>query len=129
MNYKEERPWGTFEILYDGDECKVKKIVVYPDQRLSLQSHKQRDETWIPVSGYGQITLDENTYNFGYVPLYEITGSTTRVIPRGKKHRVVNDSNQNLVFIEVQTGDYFGEDDIIRYEDDYGRLNKEEEDV
>lgn len=119
MNYIEERPWGKFEVLYDGDDCKVKRITVYPGKRLSLQSHKYRREKWIVVSGvlgvvYGEV---EDI-------LYEkyIHSGDSHGIGLGWIHRAFNDTNEDAVFIEVQTGTYFGEEDIIRYEDDFGRI-------
>ena len=112
-NYIEKRPWGSFEILLD-EGVKVKRIIVNPDQRLSYQSHNFRNEFWVVVEGEARVTLDDD----------DITFKTNQVvtIPRLMKHRVKNPSkNKRLVFIEVQTGTYFGEDDIERYEDDYGR--------
>jgi len=117
-NYKEERPWGNFEVLYNGDDCKVKRITVYPGQRLSLQSHKKRKEDWIVVEGVLGVVFGEDDYDL-----------TTKYIHRGNSHgiglgwihRAFNDTQKDAVFIEIQTGTYFGEDDIVRYEDDYGR--------
>jgi mannose-6-phosphate isomerase len=108
------RPWGTFEVLADSPDYKVKRIVVWPQGKLSLQSHKLRNEHWYAVSGTGRATIDGNNY-----PLE--TGCAVD-IPAGIKHRVENSAAQNLVVIEVQTGTYFGEDDIERFEDDYGRI-------
>jgi mannose-6-phosphate isomerase len=113
MNYTEERPWGKFEILIDSDECKVKKITVKPGERLSYQYHKHRSEVWTVISGVASVTLDGE---ISYVKYGE-----TILIPQGSKHRVANSTTTDLVFIEVQHGSYFGEDDIIRIEDDYDR--------
>lgn len=109
----ERRPWGEFVILDDGPSAKVKRITVEPGQRLSYQSHDKRSEHWIVVEGTAIVTLDNIDHT---VP----AGSTIE-IPVHTKHRVRNDSAAPVVFIEVQTGTYFGEDDIVRYEDDYGR--------
>jgi len=107
LNYKEERPWGTFENLLDTDYCKVKEIVIKKGGRPSYQYHYKRSEVWVVA------TLDdvEITYKVG-----EIVN-----VPVGTKHRVENRSDEDLKFIEVQVGTYFGEDDIVRLEDDYGR--------
>ena len=108
------RPWGRYEILLDDEFCKVKRIIVKPGQRLSYQSHQKRDETWTVVLGEALITINDSDMVFR-------TGQTIK-IPRKSKHRVENiQDDHDLVFIEVQTGDYFGEDDIVRYSDDYGR--------
>ena len=110
---EDHRPWGMYRVLIDDPDHKVKTIVVYPGQRLSLQRHHRRAEHWVVVRGEAVVTRDEE----------EIAVSRGRHIhiPRGAWHRVRNPGKENLVFIEVQTGDYFGEDDIERAEDDYGR--------
>jgi len=113
MNYIEERPWGNFEILLDSKDCKVKQITVKPAGRLSYQYHNERGEVWTVVSGVATITLDGKVTRYIY--------GETILIPQGVKHRVENNGTNNLVFIEVQHGSYFGEDDIIRIEDDYNR--------
>jgi mannose-6-phosphate isomerase-like protein (cupin superfamily) len=112
--YKEERPWGSFEILYEEKLLKVKRIVVKPGKRLSLQSHRSRAENWVLLQGNALVTLDEK----------EIPWSPNQsiFIPAEVKHRVANQGSNNVVFIEVQTGTYLGEDDIIRYQDDFNRL-------
>jgi mannose-6-phosphate isomerase len=108
------RPWGHYEVLLDAEYCKVKRIYVKPGQRLSYQYHHKRKETWIVVSGTARITIDDVTYDHQ-------TGETV-LIPYGAKHRMANPSDsQDMVLIEVQTGTYFGEDDIVRVEDDYDR--------
>ncbi|MBN1534814.1 MAG: phosphomannose isomerase type II C-terminal cupin domain [Spirochaetes bacterium] len=107
------RPWGFYEILADTDSHKVKRITVLPGKRLSLQRHLKRSEHWFVVSGSAVVTCgprDVAVAPGGYVD-----------IPRGEDHRIRNDGDENLVFIEIQTGSYFGEDDIIRLEDDFGR--------
>lgn len=113
MNYIEERPWGKFEILVDSDYCKVKRITVNPGGRLSYQYHYKRSEAWTIVAGIATITLDDEINWYGY-------GKTIK-IPQGMKHRVENKEQEPLIFIEVQHGSYFGEDDIVRIEDDYNR--------
>ena len=113
MNYKEERPWGSFENLLDTEYCKVKRIIVKPGQRLSYQFHYKRSEVWVIVQGTAIVTLDGEDI--------EYTNGQIVDIPVRTKHRVRNDSNEDLIFIETQTGTYFGEDDIVRIEDDYGR--------
>ena len=115
MNYieKDERPWGRYFVLQDEDNYKVKRIEVDPGRRLSYQYHNKRSETWIIIKGSAIVTIDEN------VKEYKI--GETIIIPKKAKHRVENKNNSLLVFIEVQTGSYFGEDDIIRINDDYGR--------
>ena len=107
------RPWGYFTILADEVDHKVKRIVVYPGQRLSLQKHQQRAEHWFVLSGEGMVTLDGEQLN-------KKDGDSVE-IPSGSVHRIENLGTANLSFIEVQTGDYFGEDDIERMDDDYGR--------
>lgn len=113
MNYKEDRPWGSFENLLDERYCKVKKIVIKPNQRPSYQYHEKRSEHWVVVSGEAFVTLDdvETAYKEGdYV-----------YIPVLSSHRVENRGDSDLIFIEVQMGTYFGEDDIVRVDDDYDR--------
>ena len=113
MNYIEERPWGSFENLLDEDYCKVKRIIVKPGQRLSYQYHYKRDECWVIVQGEATVTLDDKIHTF-------IEGQVVQ-IEYGTKHRVQNEETEDLIFIETQTGTYFGEDDIVRLEDDYNR--------
>ncbi|SDG47294.1 phosphomannose isomerase type II C-terminal cupin domain [Psychroflexus sediminis] len=108
------RPWGEYFVLEDKDTHKVKRIKVKPKGRLSYQYHHKRSEVWTIVSGVGRITLD------GQVKDYQ-PGEVIQ-ISQGMKHRIENPSeNEDCVFIEVQLGTYFGEDDIVRIEDDYNR--------
>ena len=107
------RPWGRYEVLHDGDRHKVKNIVVEPGKRLSYQRHERRAEHWVVVSGRAVVTLDGRDIELG-------AGESVD-IPTGAAHRVRNPGEVQLVFVEVQRGDYFGEDDIERLEDDYGR--------
>ena len=108
-----ERPWGYFVNMEEKESHKVKRIVVYGNQRLSYQMHNQRSETWIFLDGQGIVTIDDVDHQVG-------AGSIIK-IPAKAKHRVKNTGVNNLQFIEVQAGTYFGEDDIVRYSDDYGR--------
>ncbi len=110
---KEERPWGWFEILYEEAGLKVKRIMVNPGKRLSLQSHSQRAENWVVVHGQAIFTLDDRSFALG--PHQSV------FIPKKSRHRMENPGREELVFIEVQTGTYLGEDDITRYQDDFGR--------
>ena len=111
----EERPWGSFSILDEGIDFKVKRIEVHPEKRLSYQRHAQRAEHWFVVRGTAKVTLDG-------AELLVKTGEAID-IPRHAAHRVENeDTVQTLVFIETQTGEYFGEDDIERLDDDFGRV-------
>lgn len=113
MNYIEERPWGRFENLLETDYCKVKQITVSPNQKLSYQYHEHRAERWVIVQGEAIVTID----GFNHTK----TAGESVKIPKGAKHRIWNPGDTDLIFIEVQTGTYFGEDDIIRLEDNYGR--------
>jgi len=113
MNYKETRPWGTFENLLDAGYCKVKQIIIKPGESPSYQYHLKRSEVWVVVRGSGELKLDDKTSLVN-------TGHVIRV-PEKAKHQIKNNGNEDLIFIEVQQGSYFGEDDIIRIEDKYGR--------
>jgi mannose-6-phosphate isomerase-like protein (cupin superfamily) len=110
-----ERPWGTYTILVDDPMTKVKKLLVKPGQRLSLQSHKHRDEHWVVVSGTAQVTLDDTTTSHSY--------GEHIYVKRGTRHRIACPGSENVEIIEVQVGDSFAEDDITRYSDDYGRAD------
>ena len=110
---QEYRPWGKYEILHEEKNCKVKKITVKPGGRLSYQYHYKRSEVWTIVDGVATITLNDKISHYVY--------GETILIPQGTKHRVENTGLDDLVFIEVQHGSYFGEDDIVRIEDDYNR--------
>ena len=114
MGKKFNRPWGHYEVLSDAPDHKVKRIVVEPKGRFSLQSHKLRSEHWFVVSGEGMAMVDEEKH--------QLKAGCTLDIPFGARHRVQNSSDKNLVIIEIQTGNYFGEDDIQRFADDYGRV-------
>ena len=112
-NYKDQRPWGYFIVLADESDHKVKRIVIFPKARLSLQKHKLRTEHWFIVSGRAIVTKDTE--------LLELEPGSCVDIPRNAAHRIENPGPGLLTFIEVQSGDYFGEDDIERLHDDYGR--------
>lgn len=109
----EERPWGSFEILEEAPTHKVKRIEVTPGRRLSYQRHRHRAEHWFVVSGVGKVTLDGEEFGVS-------TGDTVDVA-FGAAHRIENVGAGALVFIEVQHGDSFAEDDIERLQDDFGR--------
>jgi mannose-6-phosphate isomerase len=110
----DERPWGSFTVLDEGDTFKVKRIEVLPGKRLSYQRHARRAEHWYVVSGTAKVTLNDETVL--------VRAGASIDIGISDAHRVENPSGEEkLVFIEVQTGDYFGEDDIVRIEDDFDR--------
>jgi mannose-6-phosphate isomerase-like protein (cupin superfamily) len=111
---EDHRPWGYYSVLSDEPNHKVKRIVVYGHKRLSLQRHRRRAEHWYIIEGQGLVTRDNEE-----IPL---TAGQAVDIRQGSWHRISNPGENDLVFIEVQTGDYFGEDDIERREDDYGRV-------
>jgi mannose-6-phosphate isomerase-like protein (cupin superfamily) len=107
-------PWGSFEVLSEAPGHKVKRITVEPGGSLSLQLHHQRAEHWFVVAGKGLVTVGSKRKSLR-------VGSAID-IPKKAKHRIRNSSTENLVFIEVQTGEYCGDDDIERFEDIYGRV-------
>ncbi len=109
----EKRPWGSFTTIEPGENYKVKRIEVLPGKRLSYQKHSRRSEHWFIISGNAKVTLNGAEILVG-------AGSSID-IPLGAAHRVENPGSEPLLFIEIQTGDYFGEDDIERLEDDFGR--------
>ncbi len=110
---EDHRPWGFYEILSDEKDHKVKRITVYSHQRLSLQRHQKRAEHWYVIQGDAVVDLDDREIH--------LQAGEAVDIPKNSWHRVRNPGENNMVFIEVQTGEYFGEDDIERKEDDYGR--------
>ena len=111
---REERPWGSYEVLTRGPGFQVKRLTVKPESRLSYQWHRHRAETWTIARGIAEITIDGESQNLG--------PSQSIHVPRTAKHRIANPSSvEPLEVIEVQTGDYLGEDDIVREADDYGR--------
>lgn len=110
----DQRPWGTFTVLDEADGFKVKRIEVLPGKRLSYQKHAQRAEHWVVVKGTAKVTLDDTDIM--------VNAGEAIDIAIGASHRVENPSDTTLVFIEVQRGVYLGEDDIVRLQDDFGRL-------
>tara|TARA_E500000178_G_C16394639_1_gene475926 strand:+ start:72 stop:434 length:363 start_codon:yes stop_codon:yes gene_type:complete len=110
-----ERPWGTYRTIEQKDNYQIKHIVVKPGKRLSLQYHHHRDEHWTIIKGKGSMQLDEN--------VIEMTLNDRIFIPKESKHRMSNLTDSDVEFLEIQIGDYLGEDDIVRIEDDFGRLN------
>lgn len=120
--YDDERPWGGYDVLVDEPDHKVKTLTVKPGARLSLQSHRRRQEHWFIVRGEATVTLGPVDLENDQLEEKVLRAGDFIDIPRGYKHRVANNNRSApLVFIEVQTGDYFGEDDNIRYADDYDR--------
>ncbi|HUJ90731.1 MAG TPA: phosphomannose isomerase type II C-terminal cupin domain [Syntrophorhabdales bacterium] len=113
MYEEDHRPWGHFCVLEDAPHHKVKRIVIQPRQRLSLQKHGRRREHWFILEGEAVVTRNDAEIR--------LSAGEAIDIPEGAWHRVKNPGTVPLIFVEVQTGDYFGEDDITRAEDDYGR--------
>lgn len=109
----EERPWGSWHVVDVDDGYKIKRIHVTPGCRLSLQTHEHRSEHWVVIHGTATATVDQTTRQVR-------TGESIDV-PLGARHRLANHGEEELVIVEVQLGDYTGEDDIERYEDDFGR--------
>lgn len=109
----DDRPWGSYIVLDDEPDHKVKRITVRPGERLSYQLHERRSEHWFVVSGNGVAVLDGVEHDIGAGEAIDVPCRTA--------HRIENTGREALVFIEVQHGDYFGEDDIARLQDDYGR--------
>lgn len=109
-----DRPWGSFFILDDQNHTKVKRLYVKPGHRLSYQSHKLRDEHWVVIKGVATVTLDDVTKDYTY--------GDHLFIKRGTKHRLACKGPEPVEIIEVQTGEAFPEEDIVRYSDDYDRV-------
>ena len=110
------RPWGSYECIDAGERFQVKRIVVKPGATLSLQMHHYRAEHWIVVKGTAKVTCGENEFL--------LSENQSTYIPIGEKHRLENPGTLPLEIIEVQSGGYLGKDDIVRYEDDYGRESR-----
>ena len=110
---RDRRPWGYYEILSEHQDFRIKRIVVFPGHRTSLQKHRQRSEHWLVLKGAGMIVVENSER--------EIKKGDSVDIPAGSVHRTGNSGEEDLVIIEIQTGQYFGEDDIERIADDYGR--------
>ena len=118
MENKDKRPWGYYEIISDESDHKVKRICVEPKNRLSYQYHKKRQEHWFIVSGEALVTLDGKQI--------KLKPGDSINISKKALHRIQNPSDKRmLIFIEIQTGEYFEEDDIVRVEDDYNRADQE----
>jgi mannose-6-phosphate isomerase len=113
MREFDRRPWGNYTVLEEDRGFKVKRIEVLPGKRLSYQKHSQRAEHWFVVEGTAKVTLDDNEII--------VRAGEAIDIPIGAAHRVENADDANLIFIEVQRGNYLGEDDIVRLHDDFGR--------
>lgn len=115
-----DRPWGQYFVMEISENFKVKKLIIKPNQRLSLQSHNHRSEHWIIVAGVATLEVQTDLQNPNSW-IKEYKPNEYCFIPLGAKHRITNFGESDLVIIEVQCGDYTGEDDIVRYQDDYGR--------
>ena len=111
--YMEKRPWGAFFVLSDEKDFKIKKIEVNPSKRLSYQFHNKRSELWYILKGVGIVTINDKKT--------EVKKGSIVKIKKLEKHRIENNGSKTLTFIEVQTGSYFGEDDIVRIQDDFDR--------
>ena len=112
--YSENRPWGSFTILDEGDGFKVKRLSVNPGHKLSLQYHHHRSEHWTVVQGVATVTVGED--------IKKLKVNESVYIPLKEKHALSNEGEELMQLIEVQVGDYLGEDDIVRLEDRYGRV-------
>ena len=110
---KVHRPWGSYEVLDEGPGFQVKRLIVDPGAASSLQTHRRRAEHWVVVRGTARVTVGEERY--------ELRENESTYVPRGSVHRLENAGDSPLEVVEVQTGDYLGEDDIVRVRDDYGR--------
>ena len=109
-----ERPWGSYTVLEENKNYKIKRIDVNSGHRLSLQMHHHRSEHWVVVSGTGRVTVDDKTVL--------LAPNESTYVPVGAKLRLENPGRVPLTLIEVQCGDYVGEDDIVRFSDQYGRV-------
>ena len=113
MSEKINKPWGYYQILDSQKGYQLKKIFVNSYSKLSLQSHQHRSEHWVVLYGKATVIIDEN--------VYELSVNESIYIPMTSKHRLENNTDKELIISETQIGDYLGEDDIVRYEDMYGR--------
>ena len=121
MMERGERPWGSYLVLDESSSYKIKRIEVLPGQRLSLQKHHHRSEHWIVVSGTALVTCGDQQQ------VVNVNEST--YIPIGQNHRLENPGKIPLVIIEVQCGEYLGEDDIVRFDDDYNRSDASTDEI
>ena len=110
---KVDKPWGFYEVLNKSEGFQVKTLFVKSGHKLSLQKHKYRQENWVVAKGVATVTVNNETF--------DLSKNKSVFIPIGAIHRLENNSDEDLLIIEVQTGDYLEEDDIIRIEDNYGR--------
>ena len=115
LNKKMYRPWGNYKSLVNESTWQVKRLEINPNSSLSLQMHHHRSEHWIVVKGTAKVEVDET--------ISLLSENESIYIPLGSKHRLTNPGKIPLVLIEVQSGSYLGEDDILRFEDNYGRIN------
>lgn len=112
---KFKRPWGYYQELFEEPGVKVKKLVISPGQRISLQTHKYREEVWSIIDGRGLFEGERHVFN--------VKPGRVIKIPKRNKHRIENKSKKkDLIIFEIQRGNYLGEDDIVRYSDDYKRI-------
>ena len=118
-HFRDFRPWGWFEVLFESENYKVKRLCVFPKRKLSLQSHKFRSEHWVVTEGEALVTVNENITN--------LKRGESKYIPKNSKHRLTNVTDKLLIVVEVQTGSYLGEDDIKRYDDEYNRVHPDHE--
>jgi mannose-1-phosphate guanylyltransferase/mannose-6-phosphate isomerase len=116
MERYDERPWGRWDLLDEEEGFKVKKITVKPNQRLSLQLHHHRAENWVVAKGKARVRVGDR--------IMEVEERETVFIPKETEHRLENIGEDDLIVIEVQTGEYLREDDLVRIEDDYGRIER-----
>ncbi len=114
VEYSQSRPWGSWYVLEEGPGYKVKRIVVLPGKRLSLQSHRYREEHWTVVRGQALVQIDERQFM--------LSPGERGIVPLGARHRLTNPGTDELWVVEVQCGSSTAEEDIVRYEDDFGRL-------
>ncbi len=110
------RPWGSYEVLHESGCYKVKILEVKPNARLSLQKHFHRSEHWVVISGMASVKLDHQSF--------ELQANESTYIPKNTLHRLANYGKIPLIIIEVQVGEYVGEDDIVRVDDDFNRQNQ-----
>lgn len=108
------RPWGHYAVLAEGENFKVKRIAVDPGASLSMQSHVHRSEHWVVLEGTACVVLGDETVHLG--------SNESTFVPAGARHRLSNPGKVPLIIVEIATGVYLGEDDIVRYEDAYGRV-------
>jgi mannose-6-phosphate isomerase-like protein (cupin superfamily) len=117
----EYRPWGYYIVLYETEDYKIKQLTINPKGRTSLQQHKKRAEYWVIISGEPIITLYDTNYH--------LKPGETITIPKEAEHRIANNTYASVKIIEIQTGEYFGEDDIKRLQDDYDRIDNGNENL